>query len=140
MRENAPHPCQCLPREVSPYTAAVPMGVRLLAAADEEAEELSTLRKLLCIGSKDLQEIEVASKGRVFQAAVVDALGAGIDSFSFEDRANVKKAREAVRLDEKLAKKILADTARKCGIPPPLCIPGVNVAAEGTGEVAFPSD
>lgn len=45
---------------------------------------------------------------------MVDALGAGIDSFSTEDRTNVKKAREAVRLDEKLAKKILADTARKC--------------------------
>jgi hypothetical protein len=83
-------------------------------AADAEAEELSKLRKLLCIGSSDLQEIEVASKGRVFTAAVVDALGAGIDSFSTEDRSNVKKAREAVRLDEKLAKKILADTARKC--------------------------
>ncbi len=53
------------------------------------------------------------SKIELLQAAVADALGAGIDSFGFDDRNAVKRVREAVRLDERTAKQLLADTARK---------------------------
>jgi len=50
--------------------------------ADEEAEELTKLRKLLCLSSEAVADIDRATKGRIFRSAVNDALGAGIDGFT----------------------------------------------------------
>ncbi len=47
------------------------------------------------------------------QDAVRDALGAGIDSFTQEDRKAVREARESVHLSQTVAKQIVADTARQ---------------------------
>ncbi len=38
-----------------------------LLPADTEAEELSNLRRLLCIPTDTYREIELATKGRIFQ-------------------------------------------------------------------------
>lgn len=45
--------------------------------------------------------------------AIEDALNAGHERFSFEDRDNVKKTLQDVRLDPELAKETLSTTARK---------------------------
>lgn len=45
--------------------------------------------------------------------AVEDALNAGHERFSFDDRDNVKKVIQDVRLDTEIAKEILSNTARK---------------------------
>lgn len=45
--------------------------------------------------------------------AVEDALNAGHERFSFDDRDNIKKTLQDVRLDSELAKEILSTTARK---------------------------
>ena len=47
------------------------------------------------------------------EQAVEDALNAGHEKFASRDRDDVKKARQAVRLDPSLAKDILSDTARR---------------------------
>ncbi len=61
----------------------------LLADAEEEVAELAKLRKLLCLTKDAVADIDHATKGRVFRAAVQDALAAGIDGFTqvgFTDR------------------------------------------------------
>lgn len=45
--------------------------------------------------------------------AIEDALNAGHERFSFEDRENVKKTLQDVRLDPELAKEMLSTTAKK---------------------------
>lgn len=50
--------------------------------ADEEAAELAKLRKLLCLSSEAVADIDRATKGRIFRLAVNDALSAGIDGFT----------------------------------------------------------
>ena len=44
---------------------------------------------------------------------VEDAVNAGIDRFSFDDRDNVKRAQKELRIPEGLAKEILDTVARK---------------------------
>ena len=48
--------------------------------------------------------------------AVEDAVNAGIDRFSFDDRDNVKRAQKELRIPEDLAKEILDTVARKAFI------------------------
>ena len=45
--------------------------------------------------------------------AVEDAVNAGIDRFSFDDRDNVKRAQKELRIPEGLAKEILDTVSRK---------------------------
>ena len=45
--------------------------------------------------------------------AVEDAVNAGIDRFSFDDRDNVKRSKRELRVTDSLAKEILDKTARK---------------------------
>eukprot|EP00873_Tetraselmis_striata_P004915 jgi/Tetstr1/425179/TSEL_015640.t1 len=51
--------------------------------------------------------------GAIVKRAVEDALSAGYEGFSPDDRANVKKAIADVRLDEAAAKEILSAAARR---------------------------
>ena len=48
--------------------------------------------------------------------AVEDAVNAGIDRFSFDDRDNVKRSQKELRIPEDLAKEILDTVARKAFI------------------------
>lgn len=80
---------------------------------DDEEKELKNLRRLLCLTAEQVQEIEKTTKGRIYAAAVNDALGAGIDNFTVEDRKAVRDARAAVHLSQPVAKAILKDIARK---------------------------
>ena len=45
--------------------------------------------------------------------AVEDAVNAGIDRFSFDDRDNVKRSKRELRVTDSLAREILDKTARK---------------------------
>ena len=62
--------------------------------ADEEEQELATLRKLLCLPKEAVADIDTATKGRIFRTAVQSALGAGIDGFTQARRASIVQAQE----------------------------------------------
>ncbi|KAK9829243.1 hypothetical protein WJX72_004725 [[Myrmecia] bisecta] len=80
---------------------------------DSDAAELDRLRRLMCIPKKDITQLHKETCGRIFQAAVEDAMGAGVDRFGFADRKAVKAALADMRLSEELGKEILASVARK---------------------------
>lgn len=80
---------------------------------DEDDAELARLQRLLCIQSAERDEIHKELCGGIFKDTVNLALSAGIDSFGFEDRRNVKSAFEDLRLDRQAAKQILDTVARK---------------------------
>ena len=71
---------------------------------------------MICPGAPFLS-LKAASKseneGSEYLQAIEDALNAGHERFSFEDRDNVKKVLQDVRLDPELAKDLLSSTARK---------------------------
>ena len=62
--------------------------------ADEEEQELATLRKLLCLPKEAVADIDTATKGRIFRTAVQSALGAGIDGFTQARSASIVQAQE----------------------------------------------
>lgn len=80
---------------------------------DTEDAELARLQKLLCVPNDVRNAIHKELCGDIFGKAVSNALAAGIDRFSVDDRESIKKAMDAVKLARDAAKEILDDVARK---------------------------
>eukprot|EP00891_Asterochloris_glomerata_P003309 jgi/Astpho2/3309/fgenesh1_pg.00054_%23_10_t len=76
--------------------------------SDEDAKELERLRKLLCLQQADIDELHGQTCGTLFKEVLADALAAGIDNFTSNDRANVKRAKKDLRISDTLAKECLA--------------------------------
>ena len=84
--------------------------------ADEEEQELATLRKLLCLPKEAVADIDTATKGRIFRTAVQSALGAGIDGFTQARRATTLQAPEGcVLLPPSAVSGMRAQTCRRGG-------------------------
>lgn len=80
---------------------------------DEDDEELQRLQRLLCIQPEDRDAIHKEATSGLFRDAVVDALGAGIDAFSTEDRRRVQQRFNDLRMDRAVAREVIDDAARK---------------------------
>ncbi len=80
---------------------------------EAEDAELARLQKLLCVPNDVRDAIHKELCGDIFSKAVSNALAAGVDRFSMDDRASIKNAMEAVKLGRDAAKEILDDVARK---------------------------
>jgi hypothetical protein len=80
---------------------------------DADAATLDRLRVLLCVPRPDVEAVQADTAGKIYAAAVADALAAGADAFSPQDAAAVTSARAAVRLDAGIARGILGAAARK---------------------------
>ena len=80
---------------------------------EAEDAELARLQKLLCVPNDVRDAIHKELCGDIFSKAVSNALAAGVDRFSMDDRSSIKNAMEAVKLGRDAAKEILDDVARK---------------------------
>ena len=80
---------------------------------DAEDAELARLQKLLCVPNDVRDAIHKELCGDIFSKIVSNALAAGVDRFSMDDRASIKNAMEAVKLARDAAKEIVDDVARK---------------------------
>jgi hypothetical protein len=80
---------------------------------EQEDSELARLQKLLCVPNDVRNAIHKELCGEIFGKTVSSALAAGVDRFSFEDRQDIKRAMEAVKLARDAAKEIIDDVARK---------------------------
>ena len=80
---------------------------------DAEDAELARLQKLLCIPNDVRNAIHKELCGDIFSKTVSNALAAGVDRFSFDDRESIQKAMDAVKLARDAAKEIVDDVARK---------------------------
>ena len=80
---------------------------------DAEDSELARLQKLLCVPNDVRNAIHKELCGDIFSKAVSNALAAGVDRFSVDDRESIQKAMDAVKLARDAAKEILDDVARK---------------------------
>ena len=80
---------------------------------DEDDAELARLQKLLCVPNDVRNSIHKDMCGDIFRKTVSNALAAGIDRFSFDDRQEIKRVMEAVKLSRDVAKEILDEVARK---------------------------
>lgn len=80
---------------------------------DAEDTELSRLQKLLCVPNDVRNTIHKELCGEIFSKAVSNALAAGVDRFSVDDRESIQRAMDSVKLARDAAKEILDDVARK---------------------------
>ncbi|KAI8112260.1 hypothetical protein M9434_003584 [Picochlorum sp. BPE23] len=80
---------------------------------DEEDAELTRLQKLLCVPNEVRNSIHKELCGEIFGKTVSNALAAGVDRFSFDDREDIKRSLQAVKLSREAAKEIVDDVARK---------------------------
>eukprot|EP00889_Picochlorum_renovo_P000843 jgi/Picre1/27873/NNA_000836.t1 len=80
---------------------------------DEEDAELARLQKLLCVPNEVRNSIHKELCGEIFGKTVSNALAAGVDRFSFDDREDIKRSLQAVKLSREAAKEIVDDVARK---------------------------
>ena len=80
---------------------------------DAEDAELARLQKLLCVPNDVRDAIHKELCGDIFSKTVSNALAAGVDRFSADDRNSIKAAMEAVKLARDSAKEIVDDVARK---------------------------
>jgi len=80
---------------------------------NEEDAELARLQKILCVPNEVRNSIHKELCGEIFSKTVSNALAAGVDRFSFDDREDIKRSLEAVKLSREAAKEIVDDVARK---------------------------
>lgn len=80
---------------------------------ESDDEELARLQRLMCIPIEDRNAIHKELCGAIFKEAVSKAMSGGIDGFGYDDRLEVRKAFESLRLDRALAKETLAEVGRK---------------------------
>lgn len=80
---------------------------------ETEDAELARLQKLLCVSNDVRNAIHKELCGDIFSKAVSNALAAGVDRFSVDDRESIQKAMDAVKLARDAAKEILDEVARK---------------------------
>mmetsp|Transcript_32358 Transcript_32358/g.81630 ORF Transcript_32358/g.81630 Transcript_32358/m.81630 type:complete len:1052 (-) Transcript_32358:50-3205(-) len=83
------------------------------ALTAEDEAQLGKMRRMMCLQKGEVDAIHKELCGAIVKRAVEDALSAGYEGFSPDDRANVKKAIADVRLDEAAAKEILSAAARR---------------------------
>lgn len=81
--------------------------------SDDDDAELVRLQKLLCVPNEVRNTIHKELCGDIFSKTVSNALAAGVDRFSFDDRQEIRKAMEDVKLSREAAKEIVDDVARK---------------------------
>ncbi|GMH36433.1 hypothetical protein BSKO_04301 [Bryopsis sp. KO-2023] len=81
--------------------------------SDEMDVELNRLRKLMCIPERDVDEVMLETVGGRLKAVIDDALAAGIDNFSEQDRKNVRKGMDELRTPPAMAKTILEQSVRQ---------------------------
>jgi len=80
---------------------------------EEDDAELARLQRLLCVSMEDRNAMHKELCGSLFKEVVSAAMAGGIEGFNFEDRVNVKKGFESLRLDRQIAKEIVEEVGRK---------------------------
>ncbi|KAL4860244.1 hypothetical protein ACK3TF_000429 [Chlorella vulgaris] len=80
---------------------------------DEDDAALREMQVQLCIQNEERDKVHAEQCGALFKDAVNDALAAGIDGFSFQDRQRVQAAFRDLRMDRPAARQVLKDAARK---------------------------
>jgi len=80
---------------------------------DEDEEALSKMRRLLCLQKAEVEAVHKELCGAIVKAAIEDALSAGYEAFSPDDRSAVKAAIKDTRLEETAAKELLSAAARR---------------------------
>lgn len=80
---------------------------------EEDDVELARLQRLLCVTMEDRNAMHKELCGALFKEVVSEAMAGGIEGFNYEDRVNVKKGFESLRLDRQIAKEIVEEVGRK---------------------------
>jgi len=80
---------------------------------DEDVEALGRVRRLLCVPKDVVDECTMDICGAVYKSAVLSALSVGTESFTPELRDRCKRAKDAVRLTDDMALKILKNEVVK---------------------------
>ncbi|KAL4522238.1 hypothetical protein Ndes2437B_g07974 [Nannochloris sp. 'desiccata'] len=80
---------------------------------EEDDAELARLQRLLCVTMEDRNAMHKELCGSLFKEVVSAAMAGGIEGFNFEDRVNVKKGFESLRLERQIAKEIVEEVGRK---------------------------
>jgi hypothetical protein len=80
---------------------------------EDDDAELARLQRLLCVTMDDRNAMHKELCGSLFKEVVSGAMAGGIEGFNFEDRVDVKKGFESLRLDRQIAKEIVEEVGRK---------------------------
>ena len=95
------------------YRQKVSTFLEKKSLTESDDEELARLQRLLCIPTEDRNALHKELCGSIFKDAVSKAMSGGIDGFNYEDRQDVRKAFDDLRLERAIAKEIVAEVGRK---------------------------